>query len=145
MIPYFGAMIGSILIILITLLTKNIYAAIGVALYIVIVQQVDGNIVQPRVVGGTVGIRPIYVLLGITLFGGLFGFWGIFSACRCGDHPDAGQRPDRPQAPAAGCRSAGRDSGRRETGRGATAGCCRVSKARKYLKSRPEILALAEI
>lgn len=78
MIPYFGAMIGSILIILITLLTKNIYAAIGVALYIVIVQQVDGNIVQPRVVGGTVGIRPIYVLLGITLFGGLFGFWGIF-------------------------------------------------------------------
>lgn len=78
MIPYFGAIIGSISIILITLLTKNIYAAIGVSLYLVVVQQVDGNIVQPRVVGNSVGLRPIYVLLSITVFGGLFGFWGIF-------------------------------------------------------------------
>lgn len=78
MIPYFGAIIGGVAVALITLLTTNIYTAIAVIIYVVVVQQVDANIIQPRVVGGTVGLRPIYVLLSITLFGGLFGFWGIF-------------------------------------------------------------------
>ncbi len=77
MIPYFGALIGGIGIVLIALLTNGIYAAIGVAIYIVVIQQIDANIIQPRVVGDSVGLRPIYVLLAITVFGGLFGFWGI--------------------------------------------------------------------
>ncbi len=77
MIPYFGAIIGGIGIVLIALLTNGFYAALGVAIYIIVVQQLDANIIQPRVVGGSVGLRPIYVLLAITLFGGLFGFWGI--------------------------------------------------------------------
>lgn len=78
MIPYFGAVTGGAFVVLITLLSSNIYTAIGVAVYIVVVQQLDANILQPRVVGGTVGLRPIYVLLGITVFGGLLGFWGVF-------------------------------------------------------------------
>lgn len=78
MIPYFGAIIGCVGIALVTLLTNGFPAALGVAIFIVVVQQVDANIIQPRVVGGSVGLRPIYVLLSITLFGGLFGFWGIF-------------------------------------------------------------------
>ncbi len=78
MIPYFGALIGGVGIVLITLLTNGFYAALGVTIYIIVIQQVDANIIQPRVVGDSVGLRPIYVLLAITLFGGLFGFWGIF-------------------------------------------------------------------
>ena len=79
-IPYFGAIIGGIGIALVTLLTTNIYTAIGVVIYVVVIQQIDANIIQPRVVGGSVGLRPIYVLLSITLFGGLFGFWGVLLA-----------------------------------------------------------------
>jgi predicted PurR-regulated permease PerM len=78
MIPYFGAIIGCIGIALVTLLTGGFAAALGVAIFIIVVQQVDANVIQPRVVGGSVGLRPIYVLLATTLFGGLFGFWGIF-------------------------------------------------------------------
>ena len=78
MIPYFGALIGGVAIALVTLLTGGFYAALGVTIFVVVVQQVDANVIQPRVVGGSVGLRPIYVLLAITLFGGLFGFWGIF-------------------------------------------------------------------
>lgn len=78
MIPYFGAVVGGVVVAIITLLTSNIYTAIAVVIYIVVIQQVDANIIQPRVVGGSVGLRAIYVLLGITLFGGIFGFWGIF-------------------------------------------------------------------
>ncbi len=80
MIPYFGAIIGGLGVALITLLTTNFYTALGVAVYIVVIQQIDANIIQPRVVGESVGLRPIYVLLSITLFGGLLGFWGVFLA-----------------------------------------------------------------
>lgn len=76
-IPYFGAFIGGCVAVLVALFTKNIYTAIGVAVYIVAMQQLDGNILQPKIIGSTVGIRPIYVLLAITVGGGLFGFWGI--------------------------------------------------------------------
>lgn len=79
-IPYFGAIIGGAGIALVTLLTTNIYTTIGVIVFVVIVQQLDANILQPRVVGNSVGLRPIYVLLSITLFGGLFKFWGILLA-----------------------------------------------------------------
>lgn len=77
LIPYFGAIISCVLVILVALLTKNIYTAIGVAVYILVIQQLDGNIIQPKIIGQSVGVRPIYVLLAITLGGGLFGFWGI--------------------------------------------------------------------
>lgn len=79
MIPYFGALIGGVICVLIALIANgSLYSALFVAIYILVMQQIDANIIQPRIVGHTVGIRPIYVLLGITLFGGLFGFWGVF-------------------------------------------------------------------
>ncbi len=77
MIPYFGAIFGGAVIAVITLLSNGLYAALGVLVFIIVVQQLDSNILQPRVVGDSVGLRPIYVLFGITLFGGLLGFWGI--------------------------------------------------------------------
>ena len=80
LIPYFGAIIGCIGVALVTLLTTNFYTAIGVTIYLVVIQQLDGNILQPRLVGYSLGLRPFYVLLSVTLFGGLFGFWGIFLA-----------------------------------------------------------------
>lgn len=77
MIPYFGALAGGVGCVIIALLSGNIYSAIGVGVYILVMQQIDGNVIQPRIVGGGVGIKPIYVLLAITIGGGLFGFWGI--------------------------------------------------------------------
>lgn len=77
LVPYFGAILGGVFIAFIALLTNGLPTAIGVAVYIVVAQQVDANIIQPRIIGDSVGLRPFYVLLGITLFGGLLGFWGI--------------------------------------------------------------------
>ena len=78
MIPYFGALIGGVVCVLVALLSGNFYGAVFVGLYILVMQQIDANVIQPRIVGQTVGLRPLYVLLGITVGGGLFGFWGIF-------------------------------------------------------------------
>ena len=77
LIPYFGAIVGGVLVAFVALLTNGLPIAIGVAVFILVVQQVDSNIVQPRIIGDSIGLRPIYVLLGITFFGGIFGFWGI--------------------------------------------------------------------
>ena len=64
--------------VLVALLSGNIYGAVFVAIYILAMQQIDGNIIQPRIVSNSVGIKAIYVLLAITIGGGFFGFWGIF-------------------------------------------------------------------
>lgn len=77
LVPYFGAIVGGVGIAFVALLTNGLPTAIGVAIFIIVAQQVDANIIQPRIVGDSVGLRPFYVLLGITFFGGLFGFWGI--------------------------------------------------------------------
>lgn len=78
MIPYFGAIIGGSIAVIITLLSGNVYGAALVTVYIIAAQQIDASLIQPRIAGRTLGVRPIYVLLAITLGGGLFGFWGIF-------------------------------------------------------------------
>lgn len=77
LVPYFGAILGCVLLSFVALFTNGLTVAIGVAIYIVVIQQIDANIIQPRIIGDSMGLRPIYVLLGITFFGGLLGFWGI--------------------------------------------------------------------
>lgn len=77
LVPYFGAIIGCVGIALVALLTNGFPVALGVAIYIIVAQQIDANIIQPRIIGDSMGLRPFYVLLSITFFGGLFGFWGI--------------------------------------------------------------------
>ena len=76
-IPYFGAIIGGVIAVLIALISGNLYGALFIGIYILVMQQIDANIIQPRIVGQTVGLKAIYVLLGITVCGGLIGFWGI--------------------------------------------------------------------
>ena len=78
LIPYFGPFIGVASITLLTFLSGGLKTAIVALIIAVILQQVDGNLLYPRVIGTAVGIRPLYVILGVTLFGGLFGFVGLF-------------------------------------------------------------------
>ncbi len=77
LIPYFGAIIGGIVVVLVTLATMGLTPALITTACILVVQQLDGNILQPRIVGKSVGIKPIYVLAAITVGGGFFGFFGI--------------------------------------------------------------------
>ena len=80
-VPYFGALIGGFGVVFITLIsTGDIVKALIALVLVVAVQQLDANIIQPRIVAGSVGIRPIYVLIAITVGGGLFGFFGIILA-----------------------------------------------------------------
>lgn len=77
-IPYFGALIGGVAVVLVTLIsTGNFVTAIIALATIIIIQQIDANIIQPKIVASSVGLKPLYVLLAIMIGGGLFGFVGI--------------------------------------------------------------------
>lgn len=82
-IPYFGPFIGSIPAVLTTLMYDPI-KAIWVIVLIIILQQIDGNVVGPRVMGNYIGLAPIWIILSITLGGGLFGLLGMLLAIPIG-------------------------------------------------------------
>ncbi len=80
-VPYFGAIIGGFGVVFITLIsTGDLVKAIIALALVLAVQQLDANIIQPKVVASSVGIKPIYVLIAITIGSGLFGFFGIILA-----------------------------------------------------------------
>ena len=80
LIPYFGAIVATVLAGLITWFTKSFTAALITAAVLVIIQQLDANFIQPKLLSGSLNIRPVWVILGIVLGGGLFGVLGVFLA-----------------------------------------------------------------
>ena len=75
-IPFFGPLIGAIPSAFIILLVDPLKALIFV-LFIIVLQQVDGNIIGPKILGGTIGINGFWVMFSIILGAGLFSFWGM--------------------------------------------------------------------
>ena len=75
-IPFFGPFIGAIPSALIILLVDPIKCLIFVAL-IILLQQLDGNYIGPKILGNTVGINGFWVMFSIIFGAGLFGFWGM--------------------------------------------------------------------
>ncbi|HIZ55676.1 MAG TPA: AI-2E family transporter [Firmicutes bacterium] len=80
MIPYFGAIIASVVAIIITIFTGGIGKAIATAIFLIIAQQLDGNIVQPKLLGNSLKLDPIFVILGITVGGAYLGVFGMIIA-----------------------------------------------------------------
>lgn len=76
LIPLVGAYIGGIFG-FIMILTVNPVRAFLFLLFLIILQQIEGNIIYPRVVGNSVGLPGLWVMVAIVLGGGLFGINGI--------------------------------------------------------------------
>lgn len=72
---YLGAAVGAFMI-----FTVNPLQAIGFLIFIAILQQLEGNLIYPRVVGSSVGLPGIWVLAAVTVGGGLGGIIGMFLA-----------------------------------------------------------------
>lgn len=75
-IPVFGAFLGAVPSGFILLVVNPIYCLIFVV-YIIALQQVESNVIYPRVVGGSIGLSGLWVLVGMIIGGSLFGFLGI--------------------------------------------------------------------
>lgn len=75
-IPFFGPFIGAIPSILLVLIQSPIHA-VYLGIFILILQQVDGNIIGPKILGDTTGLSSFWVLFSILVAGGIFGFFGM--------------------------------------------------------------------
>ena len=78
-IPYFGPFLGGIPSFIIIFISDPI-KALWFIVIILIVQQIDGNIICPRIQSETVGLSSLWIIIAITVIGGLFGVVGMFIA-----------------------------------------------------------------
>lgn len=76
LIPIFGAMIAMVIGAILIAITNPFQAFIFILVFLVI-QQIEGNFIYPKVVGKSVGLSPLLTLLAITVGGGLFGVVGM--------------------------------------------------------------------
>ena len=78
MIPYFGPFIGGIPVTLIAGLTMGVTPGIWTGIFIICLQQFDGLILGPYILGESVGVNALWIIFAITFFGGTMGFIGMF-------------------------------------------------------------------
>lgn len=79
LIPMLGAYIGGAVGVVLLLFISPVKALIFLV-FLIVLQQVEGNVIYPKVVGRKIGLPGLWVLLGITVGGGLFGIWGMLLA-----------------------------------------------------------------
>ena len=79
LVPVFGPMIGMIIGAFL-IFTVNPLTALGFVIFYQVLQEIENNLIYPRVVGNSVGLPGIWTLLSIFVFGGLFGIIGMLTA-----------------------------------------------------------------
>lgn len=82
MIPYFGPFIGAIPGIII-LLTVDFKSAVIFTVLIIVLQQFDGLYLGPKILGGSTGLRPLWIIFAITIGGWAAGVVGMFLGVPC--------------------------------------------------------------
>lgn len=78
-IPFFGPFLGGIpctILVLVVDITHPLNA-VYFALFVLLLQTADGNIIGPKILGDSTGLNSFWVIFSITLFGGLFGVLGM--------------------------------------------------------------------
>lgn len=76
LIPVVGAFVGCVIGVILILMVDPIKAVWFLVLFLVL-QQIEGNVIYPRVVGGSIGLPAIWVLAAVSIGGSLFGMAGI--------------------------------------------------------------------
>lgn len=77
LIPYFGAIIAVVLSIIVTLLTGGWLKGLWVGILLLVLQQIDSNLIGPKIMGNMLKVRPLMIIFAVTIGGGLFGVWGM--------------------------------------------------------------------
>ncbi len=75
-VPFFGPFIGAVPCGLLLLLENPMHCLMFV-IFVIVLQQLDGNVIGPRILGDKTGLSGLWVMFGILLFGGLWGISGM--------------------------------------------------------------------
>ena len=76
LVPIMGAYLGGTVAVILLLFVSPGKAFVFL-IFLILLQQVEGNVIYPRVVGRKIGLPGMWVLLSISVWGGLFGIWGM--------------------------------------------------------------------
>ena len=79
-IPYFGAIVAVAISVLITSITGGLSQALIMAIVVIILQQIDSNVINPKIIGNSLEISPLLVIFAVTVGGAYFGVLGMFLA-----------------------------------------------------------------
>ena len=79
-IPYFGSIIGTVITVVIVAFTQGWTMALIASAVLLITQQIDGNVIQPKLMGGSFSMSPLLVIIGITIGGAFAGVLGMIAA-----------------------------------------------------------------
>ncbi len=79
-IPYFGPIIGMIPAVIVGLLSDSPIKALFAVIAMLVIQQIDGAVISPKVVGDSVGLHPVFVIISIIIGGSYFGLLGMVIA-----------------------------------------------------------------
>ena len=79
-IPYFGPVLGMIPAFLMGLCTGGFWHGVLAVVILLVVQQIDSNFIYPKVVGSSTGLKPLVVLLAVSVFGYFGGIVGMLLA-----------------------------------------------------------------
>jgi len=79
-IPYFGSIVGTALAVVVIALTQGASTAAWAALIMFAIQQLDGNFIQPRLMGGSFSLSPLLVIMSVTVGGAYGGIFGMLVA-----------------------------------------------------------------
>lgn len=77
LIPYFGAIFAAVMSVVITFITGGFFKALWTAVALIVLQQVDGNFIGPKIMGQMLDASPLWIIFAVTLGGGLFGIVGM--------------------------------------------------------------------
>lgn len=75
-VPVFGPFIGAVPCVFLILVQSPLHALYFI-IFVIALQQVDGNIIGPKILGDSTGLSSFWVMFAILLFGGLYGFMGM--------------------------------------------------------------------
>jgi predicted PurR-regulated permease PerM len=85
LVPYLGLVVSALPALVIAILSGNVVISlIKVAIVFGVVQVIDGTVTGPRIVGGSVGLHPVWVILALSVGGFFFGFAGLLLAMPAG-------------------------------------------------------------
>lgn len=80
LIPYFGAIFGVAIAIIITILTGGWQQALIMGIVVIVLQQIDANIINPRITSSSLKVSPLLIMFAVTVGGAYFGVLGMFLA-----------------------------------------------------------------
>ena len=79
-IPYFGSIFGTLVAVFVVMLTQGLAMGALSALLLFIAQQIDANIIQPRLMSGSFSLSPLLVIISISIGGAISGIFGMLVA-----------------------------------------------------------------